>query len=215
MAPQPATITVNFTPNYTGNHRVCYRIQGSGDPYTCTIVTAPATSYAIPITVDNETCDEITYEGYVQPLCQEEESEEGRIPFVVTFTPEPSCNLYTIAYTRVGENTPVTMYDCSGESDITINVEFTGTGFSINMCSPEPPPSSETYSVTLVEDRYCICECIEVEFEVEDEAPSERTVWYTNCDGQALSEVLAIGTYTRNVVANSYVYGSGITATIL
>lgn len=215
MAPQPATITVNFTPNYTGNHRICYRIQGSGDPYVCTIVNAPATSYGIPVMVDHETCEDVTFEGYIQPLCQEEESEEGRIPFTVTFTPEPSCNIYRIAYTGIGEAAPVTMYDCSGESAIAISDELTGSGFTIDMCSPEPPPSSETYSVTLLEDRYCICECIEVEFDVEDEVDSERTVWYTDCDSEAQTEFLTVGTHVRSVVANSYVTGSAVTTTIL
>jgi len=108
MASVPATITVDWTSNYDGPHRVCYRLQGT-IPYNCTGTgTHPycggggaSCSYDIAITVDNETCDNVTYEGYVQPACEEEVSLVGRIPFAVTFVPDPACNKYTATCARV------------------------------------------------------------------------------------------------------------------
>lgn len=101
MAPTPATIQIDFTSNYgPGTHRVCYRIQGDPNPsYTCINVACtpfvPPGSQAcqalIPITVDNESCAEVTYEGYIQPTCEDISSAAGRIPFEVTFVPSPSC----------------------------------------------------------------------------------------------------------------------------
>jgi len=109
MASVNATITVGWTSNYDGPHRVCYRLQGTV-PYNCTGTgTHPycagggaACSYDISITVDNETCDNVTYEGYVQPACEDESSLVGRIPFSVTFIPDPACNKYIATCSRVG-----------------------------------------------------------------------------------------------------------------
>lgn len=110
MAAIPAFINLSFISNYAGQHRVCYRIQG--DPsYTCTQVITPHPTcpgggspcgYQISITVDNETCDPVTYEGYVQPVCYEEESLSGRTPFLVTFTPAPVCKRWLLTCPSAG-----------------------------------------------------------------------------------------------------------------
>ena len=46
--------------------------------------------------VDDETCETIMYEGYVQPACEEEASAVGQIPFAVSFVPSPACKKYTV-----------------------------------------------------------------------------------------------------------------------
>jgi len=108
MALVPALINVTWNANYNGPHRVCWR-EGSSGPYTCTqaaptLPTHPncagsglACGYDIDIMVDNETCDTVTYEGYVQPACEDEASLVGRIPFSVNFVPSPSCKQYNVA----------------------------------------------------------------------------------------------------------------------
>ena len=100
MAAIPATITVTFNANYAGNHRVCWRTSPSS-PYDCTtIVTCTGGGAScnanIVTTVDNETCDTVTFEGYVQPTCESEVSLNKRVPFSVTFTPVPTCDGYDI-----------------------------------------------------------------------------------------------------------------------
>lgn len=105
MALTTAYITLNWSSNYPGQHRVCYRIQGSGSPYTCTTSLTPhpncpggalPCSYQISIMVDNETCDVITYEGYVQPICEDETSLANRTTFVVSFIPSPACKRWEL-----------------------------------------------------------------------------------------------------------------------
>jgi hypothetical protein len=105
MPATPAFITLTWISNFTGQHRVCYRIQGSGDPYVCTTALTPhpncpgggsPCAYQIPITVDNETCDTVTYEGYVQPTCEDESSLANRTPFVVSFIPSPACKRWEL-----------------------------------------------------------------------------------------------------------------------
>jgi hypothetical protein len=90
----PATLTVNFTANYKGIHRICWRVQGSGDEYDCSLLTSCAgngatCSFNIPIVVDNEDCGTpVIYEGYIQPICNDITSEDGRLPFEIGYYPE-------------------------------------------------------------------------------------------------------------------------------
>lgn len=100
MAPTPATLDVTFNSNFPGQHRVCWRIVPSLTYDCTTLITclgagAPCVAL-IPITVDNESCDPVTYEGYVQAACEELASIEGRIPFSITFTPNPTCDSYRV-----------------------------------------------------------------------------------------------------------------------
>ena len=99
MPATPANITVDFISNYTGPHRVCYRI-GNVGPYTCFTVNClgggAACSYVIPISVDNETCPAVSFEGYVQPSCIDILSTSERVAFTYTFNPTPACLKYTV-----------------------------------------------------------------------------------------------------------------------
>lgn len=111
MASKPAKIRVTWQPNSAIPHRVCWRESGlSPEPeYACTTdATHPNCgtsdcSYDIPITIDDETCDTVSYEGYVQPTCYDESSMTGRIPFTVDFVPTPACTRYQV----ICENSPV------------------------------------------------------------------------------------------------------------
>jgi hypothetical protein len=106
MAAIPGTITVNFISNYAGPHRVCWRIGGTG-AYDCTTIVncgggGAACTANIAVTVDNETCDPVVFDGYVQATCQVEGSLVDRVPFTNTFTPNPSCKGYTLTCEAVG-----------------------------------------------------------------------------------------------------------------
>jgi hypothetical protein len=106
MALIPATITVNFISNYAGPHRVCWRIGNSG-PYNCSTIVSCAgggspCSATISVTVDNESCEPVVFEGYVQAACEIESSLNGRVPFTTTFIPNPNCRLYTVTCQSVG-----------------------------------------------------------------------------------------------------------------
>lgn len=108
MALVPATIDLNWISNYNGPHRVCYRIVGA-PTYTCTAPGTPGPgfhplcggggipcSYTIDILVDNETCAQVDYEGYIQAACEDELSLIGRDPFTISFIPDPACNRYEV-----------------------------------------------------------------------------------------------------------------------
>lgn len=100
MASISATIHVSFISNYAGPHRVCWRINNTG-PYDCSTIISclgggNSCSTDIPITVDNETCPSVEFDGYVQATCEVEGSLSGRVPFSTTFTPVPTCISYQI-----------------------------------------------------------------------------------------------------------------------
>ena len=93
-----ATIDLTFTSNYPlGVHTVCYRkntdpLPGTCITVNCTPFTPPGSSTCIvslPITVNNESCDPVTYVGTIQAACAV--GDEGKIPFSITFTPNPTC----------------------------------------------------------------------------------------------------------------------------
>ena len=97
MAEVIATINVNFTSNYVGCHRLFWRI-GSSGAYTGPILaTPPCTGSGNPCNitfysvVNSESCEPTNFEGYVQACCEDETSVTGRIPWSVTYTPNPTC----------------------------------------------------------------------------------------------------------------------------
>lgn len=132
MSLVPANINVNFTAVYVGNHRVCYRIGNSG-AYTCVTVNCAgggtACSVAIPITVDNETCTNIQFNGYVQPTCIDIASDIDQLPFSVTFVPTPSCKAYVVTCNSASVAAPTMTAGGSGYNPASPpSVLFTGGG---------------------------------------------------------------------------------------
>lgn len=119
MAPVAATLEVTFISNFAGQHRVCWRIVPNLI-YDCTTITicsgmGNSCTAIIPITVDNESCDAVTYEGYAQASCEDETSLSGRTPFSITFTPSPVCDSYRVT--------------CDNTSVASITVTNPGTGY--------------------------------------------------------------------------------------
>lgn len=91
------TLSITFTPQVSLNHRVCYK-KTTDATYTCTIVTGmvSGTPYTANINVTvpsgTESCDPITFEGYVQPTCEPEASNLNKTPFPnLTYTPDNPC----------------------------------------------------------------------------------------------------------------------------
>lgn len=121
MAPVAAKIHVCFTSDYTGLHRVCYRISGTSGGYTCIDVNCAGGGAQccvdVPIVVDNETCNTLVFEGYAQAECQDISSTDGRIPFVTTFVPSPSCKRY--------------LATCQSAGIATISLTGGGSGYSV------------------------------------------------------------------------------------
>jgi hypothetical protein len=104
MAPEPGLLTINFTGNNPSGNRIAYQL--STDPvgvYTyVNSLCLGACTEAIPILLDDLTCDTVTYQGYVQALCQDISSLVGRILFTITFTPAEPCYSERLRCNEVG-----------------------------------------------------------------------------------------------------------------
>jgi hypothetical protein len=100
--PTNASLTISFVSITAGNHEVCYRIQGSGDPYTCATIfcagSGASCQYTFNFTVDDEQCDPVTFEYYAKAECE----TEIPTPLTTIFTPEPSCKRWRQACESVG-----------------------------------------------------------------------------------------------------------------
>lgn len=111
MATVTATITVDFTANYAGPHRVCYRIQGSGDPYDCSTLVncvggGTACQAIINTPVNTTSCDgTVVFEGYIQAACEDVLSTSGRLAWSANFTPTVVCQRTEVLCARGGINT--------------------------------------------------------------------------------------------------------------
>lgn len=97
MSVVPANIKIEFISDYLGDHRVCYRLGTSGSynciTINCSIQGGPC-STNISIFVNNESCENVIYTGYVQAACIPQDSTQDRLAWEYTFVPSPQCKSY-------------------------------------------------------------------------------------------------------------------------
>ena len=132
-----ATITVTYTPQYAGTHRICFRqVTTPSDLYCCVVDVTSSTvgvskDYVIILgsggcasvpDVDPESCDPVQYEGYVQPTCVDEDDTDTRTAWSITFTPVPTCQMWEVT--------------CALSGVDSINMTDKGTGYD-----PDVPPT--------------------------------------------------------------------------
>jgi hypothetical protein len=67
--------------------------------------------------VDNETCSQVLYTGYVQPTCQPLDSVIDRLAWEYTFVPAPACKSYQVV--------------CAALGIASVNILTPGSGYSI------------------------------------------------------------------------------------
>ena len=107
------TLSVTYTPNYEGNHRICFRTTGTA--YCCynddstSVVGVPKTT--IIDLEDYELCLQTlpqpigcagsVVDGYVQPICIEQGSDINRVTFSVTYE-STQCTPYNILCNESG-----------------------------------------------------------------------------------------------------------------
>ena len=191
----PATITVNFIGNYAGLHRICWRVQGSGNPYSCTNIVECAgggnpCSAVISIMVDPESCDSITYEGYIQAACNAIDSTTGQVPFTVTYTPTPTCVGWTITCEEPGGCPVILPTEIGLNCDGTLRpqVEAMAEGESIAICNRfEISTLPASYSMVLDADVLCCSTCEGYTVNFVQNGPSSFVtgyLYYINCDKQ-------------------------------
>jgi hypothetical protein len=102
-----AILTVTYTPNYSGNHRICFKT--TGQTYCCynddsasvigveksTTIDLEEFELCLGILPQPVGCDGSTVDGYVQPICIEQSSDINRVAFTADF-PSTACSAYGI-----------------------------------------------------------------------------------------------------------------------
>jgi len=100
MTPIAGALTITWTNQYVGNHRICYRqVTAPPSAFVCInnipCPNPPGTvnTYTIPVVVDNDSCNPVEWEVYVQASCEDEASANGRVYVSPNpeFTPDPTC----------------------------------------------------------------------------------------------------------------------------
>lgn len=109
----PALLNVTYTPNYIGNHRICFR---TTQPSYCCYTDDSASVIGVPKTTvieldEFETClqdlpaqvgcEGSVVDGYIQPFCVDQGSDLNRVPFTATFAASP-CTPYKVTCEESG-----------------------------------------------------------------------------------------------------------------
>ena len=154
MAIVSATITVDFTANYAGDHRVCWRILGSVGPYDCSTVvncTGGATTCQAIFNADVNTtsCDgTVTFEGYVQAACEDIASLNGRLAFTVDFIPTVICKRNVVTCETVSIES-ITLDTAGGGYPSAPIVTITGSGFGATAVAVISDDSIDTVGIVV------------------------------------------------------------------
>lgn len=161
----PATITVTFTANYAGPHRICWRQCGVG-AYVCTNIVdcvggGNVCAATVSIMVDPESCTPVCFEGYIQATCNPEGSPVDQVFWTSTFTPSPSCTQYNISCTDVlgcGVIPAVTMgLNCNGTARPAVG-PLTNFGAGLNICAQSVIPNLPAgYVMNKIPEQCCSC----------------------------------------------------------
>ena len=189
----PATITVNFISNYTGPHRVCWRIQGSGNPYVCTNIVdclggGNNCQAVINTMVDSESCDTTIFEGYIQATCNAEGSATGQVPFTVTYVSDPSCKAYLLI-NETGSPAVFTSADLGVNCDGSIRAGLTlADTASFYLCgiAGMPTETIEDYNVALASE-ICCSKCRT--YQVSSATPGD-IAYYLDCTTKQILELV-------------------------
>lgn len=209
----PATITVNFTANYAGAHRICWRQCNVGS-YVCTNVVScvgggNVCSATISIMVDPESCTPICFEGYIQATCNPENSSVGRVPWSTTFTPTPTCSMYSITCTSPPLNQPcgvipaATMgLDCNGTPRPEVGPITADT--SVYVCATGLIPNLPLgYEMTLFDGCCTDCEQYTITI-IPGIMPSElngSSIYYIDCATKELIRIDLTGSVSYTLTA--------------
>lgn len=214
----PAVITVNFLGNYAGPHRICWRVQGSGNPYVCTnIVTCVGggnpCEATINVMVETESCEDVIFEGYIQATCQPEGSPTDQVPFTVTYTPTPSCKMYILTnstgsdYTFKSEELGL---NCNGTARPSVFIENNST---LMLCGIAGMPQKIIDDFDVVENPTGCCSVCK-SYLVNSTKVSTNIIYYIDCETKELIVGTAPGSGDSGLVICA-VEGSITSATAL
>jgi len=216
----PATITVNFTANYKGLHRICWRQCAIGS-YVCTNLVdcvggGNVCSATISIMVDPESCDPVCFEGYIQAACNPEESSVDQVPWSTTFIPSPACKAFSITCTN--PSTPCGIItsaelglNCNGT--VRPDIDFVNGTTSVYVCNPGIIPALPAGYTMVEEPSICCYACEQYTATIDPVGVGildGSSLYYIDCTTRELVRVDFTGSVSVNVPAFCAVAGSAV-----
>ena len=185
-----ANIIINFTSNVSnGCHNVCYGTTPGGPYPNCEVVTCTpgigaSCTATIPITVATDTCTPVTYYGYIEACCND--NELGRIPWSAVYYPEEPCAQVEFTCT----NDPCSTFDagigCNGTLGL---IQEKALGQTFSLCYPggavEPAVQSAAeaagYTVALASPQACCNDCVNIQIQLTPSLGLPIRVQYEIC----------------------------------
>lgn len=141
-----AILTVGYTPNYAGNHRICFKT--TGDTYCCynddsgsvigvekyTEINLDDFELCLGTLPGPVGCAGSEVNGYVQPTCIDQTSDINRSPFIANF-PSTACSAYSIECVEsgigeIGIINPGYGWPVGVVPTVTVNTSGSGFGFA-------------------------------------------------------------------------------------
>jgi len=197
----PATITVNFTANYKGLHRICWR-QCNVGAYVCTNLVdcvggENVCSATVSIMVDPESCTPVCFEGYIQATCNPEGSPVDQVPWSATFVPSPACKPFRITCNSGDPLVPCGVItsqelglNCNGTARP--QIDFMNNGSSILVCGAGVIPVLPQ-GYTMTEEDACCYDCTQYSATITPDCPtcdlSGSFMYYMDCTTRELVKV--------------------------
>jgi len=193
-----AQLEINYTPQYTGCHRICLVGQEETCCYIDSSLSIVGVSKEVIIDladypcivppVDEISCEDYSLNGYIQPCCTEEESLLNRVSFTASWPIIP-CVQYQLECLLSGAQClSFTFTDCSGQ--YTGPQEGIWGGPSVPpavVCTSDGPPSNTAgnYDIEPIVPGTC-CNC--KSYTVTVQVPFIIEIYYTDCDGNFTTE---------------------------
>ena len=195
----PATITVTFTANYAGPHRICWRQCGVG-PYVCTNIVdcvggGNVCAATVSIMVDPESCTPVCFEGYIQATCNPEGSPVDQVFWTSTFTPTPSCTMYDLLCTiDTGcPNIPAAVMglNCDGTARPDVG-PVNPIGAGIHLCAQNVIPNLPAGFLMTPNGKNC-CDCSNYTISLTPVCPTcvldGTSLYYIDCATKELKKI--------------------------
>jgi hypothetical protein len=153
--------------------------------------------------VDPESCTPVCFEGYIQATCNPEGSPVDQVPWSATFTPTPSCNLYSLQCTAplgfCALIPAATMgLNCNGTArpDVGPLVNFSA---GLNICAQSIIPNLPAGYVMTNAGAQC-CDCTDYEISITTDpnctfpcSVDGTILYYTDCNTKELIAVPFFG----------------------
>lgn len=210
----PATITVNFTANYAGSHRICWRIQGPPvAPYVCTNIVdciggGNVCSATISLMVDADGCVPVTYEGYIQATCNPEGSPVDQVLWSYTYTPDPACKLFALTCINLLNQPcgviPSASLGLNCDGTIRPDIGPISNGATVFLCALSPIPNLLS-GYTMTPAVGCCFDCEQYTIDITPACPTcildGTSIYYLDCTTRQLVRIDVTGDQPYSLTA--------------